>query len=195
MANSSLYDAVYIASPTSCHAEQALLFINAGKHVLCEKPVCSNLQELDVVLAAASERGVVFMEALRHLHTPNFDIFKTELKQIQPIRQAQFNFCQYSSRYPAYLEGKQPNAFKPELSNGALMDLGCYCVSACVALLGAPSGVSYAPVMLDTGVDGSGSLVLSYPDKIATLVFSKQSHGFNSSQVQVPISLSHTHTL
>ena len=58
------------------------------------------------------------------------------------------------------------------------------CRYAAVALLGAPDKVNYSAVMLETGVDGAGTLLLEYPDAIATLVVSKMSHGFNHSEFQ-----------
>jgi hypothetical protein len=61
----------------------------------------------------------------------------------------------------AYLNGENPNAFLPQLSNGALMDLGCYAVYSAVALLGPPTSVSYAALMLPTGVDGGGPSTIS----------------------------------
>ena len=71
-----------------------------------------------------------------------------------------------------------------ELSNGALMDLGCYAVYSAVALLGPPEAVSYTPMMLPTGVDAGGTVVLKYPESVATLVISKCSHSWCHSEIQ-----------
>lgn len=195
MAASDAIDAVYIASPTSCHAEHCLVFIANGKHVLCEKPACSTLHELEQVLEASSLHKVAFMEAMRTVHTPNFGLVKRLMQKqadgaaavpasIYPVRHFLGSFSQFSSRYPAYLAGERPNAFLPEFSNGALMDLGCYSIYACVALFGPPTDVRYFPVMLDTGVDGSGTIVLQYGTFVATLLISKQAHSFVSSEIQ-----------
>jgi len=182
-------DAVYIASPTSEHARQAMLLLRAGKHVLCEKPACSHAEELAEVLAVAREAGRAFMEAMRPLKTPQFAAVRAHLvafaEQGSPVRHFAGSFCQLSSRWPAYLRGERPNAFRPDLSNGALMDLGCYAIYSAVALLGVPDGVSYTPLMLPTGVDGAGTVVMTYADTaIATLVISKMSHGWNYSELQ-----------
>ena len=184
MAESSVVDAVYIASPTSEHARQALVFIRAGKHVFVEKPACSNARELEEVLAAAREHGVCFMEGMRSVRSPGFLAARDALSTLGPVRHATLGFCQLSSRWPAYLRGENPNAFKLELCNGALMDLGCYCVYAAVALLGRPTSVTCEVLMLPTGVDSAGTAVLRYPESIATLTFSKQSHSFNRSEIQ-----------
>mmetsp|Transcript_178 Transcript_178/g.380 ORF Transcript_178/g.380 Transcript_178/m.380 type:complete len:372 (+) Transcript_178:33-1148(+) len=187
MASSDVCDAVYVASPTSCHAKQCIILLKAKKHVLCEKPVCSNTKELEQVLAAAKESGATFMEAMRQLFTPNFQLVGCPgglLDAIKPVRLFSAHFSQQSSRYPAFCKGENPNAFLPEFSNGALMDLGCYAISTVIALLGVPSQAYYVPVMLRTGVDGSGTLVMTYPDKVANVTISKQVHGFSHSEVQ-----------
>lgn len=184
LAASSEVDAVYIASPTSEHAKHAILFLNAGKHVLCEKPAVSNAAELEAVLAAAAASGCAFMEGMRPLKTPAYAAARERLADLGPIRHFSINFCQLSSRWPAYVSGERPNAFLPEFSNGALMDLGTYAVYSAVAFLGKPEKVSYKAVMLPTGVDAAGTLVLQYPEAIATIVISKMSHGFNHSEIQ-----------
>lgn len=113
-------DAVYIASPTSEHAKQSILLLGMGKHVLCEKPACSHSTELAAVIAAAEASGKAFMEAMRPLKTPNFDAVKAKLAELGPARHFSGTFCQYSSRWPAYLastasggQGEVPNAFLP----------------------------------------------------------------------------------
>jgi len=152
--------------------------------VLCEKPACSNLAELETILDAAAKSGCAFLEAMRSLKTPNFDIAKAALQELGAVRHFTATFCQLSSRWPAYLRGENPNAFLPTLSNGALMDLGCYAIYSAVALLGPPTKTSYTALMLPTGVDGGGTVVLQYPDSIATLTISKMSHSWNHSELQ-----------
>lgn len=156
--------------------------------VLCEKPACSHAHELEKVLAAAKASGKAFMEAMRSLKTPNFDAVRTATLNFQsPIRHFSGHFCQLSSRWSAYKRGERPNAFLPELSNGALMDLGCYAIYSVVALMGPPVTTTYTPIMLPTGVDCGGTVVLKYDEGVATLVLSKASHGWNSSEVQTDV--------
>lgn len=184
MASSSDVDAVYIASPTSEHAKQSIVFLSHGKHVFCEKPACSHSRELEAVLACATQHGVAFMEGMRSLRSPNFSLFQEEVAKLGPVRHLTSTVCQLSSKWPAYLRGERPSAFLPELSNGALMDIGCYGIHVAVALLGPPQKVSYTAVMLETGVDGAGVLVLDYGDKVATIHVSKMSQGYNRTEVQ-----------
>ena len=72
MAKDPEIDAVYVASPTCCHYIHSITMMNYGKHVLCEKPVCSNRKELDLLIQAAKDNGVIFMEAMKNVHSPGF---------------------------------------------------------------------------------------------------------------------------
>ena len=178
-------DAVYVASPTSEHARQATTLLRGGKHVLCEKPACSHAGELAAVLDCARASGKAFVEAMRPLRTPAFAAVREAAARIGPTRQFVGTYCQRSSRWPAYLRGERPNAFLPEFSNGALMDLGCYAVYSAVALLGKPARTEYAAAMLPTGVASGGTILLRYEHgAVATLVISKSAHGWNWSELQ-----------
>ena len=72
MAASSLIDAVYIAVPNSLHAALSILFMQQGKHVLCEKPLASNAKEAREMIRVARQNGVTLMEAMKSTLTPNF---------------------------------------------------------------------------------------------------------------------------
>lgn len=82
MAKSALIDAVYIASPNSFHAEQAILLMEHGKHVLCEKAIASNTAELQAMIDTAKHNNVVLMEALKTTVTPNFQSIRENLHKI-----------------------------------------------------------------------------------------------------------------
>lgn len=136
MAKSDELDAVYIASPNSLHAEQAIVMMENKKHVLCEKPLASNVREVERMIATARKHNVLLMEALKTTFLPNFQEVKKNLHKIGPVRRYVASYCQYSSRYDAYKEGNVLNAFKPEFSNGSLVDIGVYCLYPAVYLCG-----------------------------------------------------------
>jgi scyllo-inositol 2-dehydrogenase (NADP+) len=184
MAKSKEIDAVYIASPNSYHAEQSILFLNHKKHVLCEKPMASNVKEVKSMIEAAKENGVLLMEALKTTFLPNFQAIKENVQRIGPVRRYFASYCQYSSRYDAYKEGNVLNAFKPEFSNGSLMDIGIYCLYPAIALFGKPEEVKANGFLLETGVDAEGSITLKYPDKEAVLIFSKITNSYIPSEIQ-----------
>ena len=92
MAQDPEIDAVYVASPTYMHYAHSITMINYGKHVLCEKPVCSNREELDILTQAAKEQGVVFMEAMKNVHSPGFYAMMDNLHKIGTIRRATIQY-------------------------------------------------------------------------------------------------------
>lgn len=184
MAKSNLIDAVYIASPNSLHASQAILFLNNKKHVLGEKAFASNTKEVDEMIKAAKENNVVLMEAMKTTVLPNFKVIKDNLHKIGKVRKYFASFCQYSSRYDKYKNGEVLNAFKNELSNGAIMDIGVYCIAPMVNLFGKPKTVKANGIMLKTGVDGEGSVVFGYDDMEGVVIYSKISNSYLPSEIQ-----------
>ncbi|MBG9656441.1 Gfo/Idh/MocA family protein [Cytobacillus firmus] len=184
MAASGEIDAVYIASPNSLHAEQAIIFMKHNVHVLCEKPIASNIKELQTMIAAARENNVLLMEALKSTFMPNFLAVKENLHKIGQVRRYFASYCQYSSRYDAYRQGTVLNAFNPEFSNGSIMDIGIYCIYPLVALFGKPEEIKAAGYKLESGVDGEGSIVLKYPDMDAVIMYSKITNSSLPSEIQ-----------
>ena len=184
MAKSDLIDAVYIASPNSYHAQQAILMMKHGKHVICEKPMASNQHEVEQMIKTAKENKVVLMEAMKSTFIPSFLSIKENLVKIGPIRRYFANFCQYSSRYDKYKEGIILNAFRPEFSNGSLMDIGIYCIYPMVALFGEPTSVKANAYMLESGVDGEGSILFGYDNMEGAVMFSKITNSYIPSEIQ-----------
>ncbi|MEH7335356.1 Gfo/Idh/MocA family oxidoreductase [Neobacillus drentensis] len=173
MAKSEEIEAVYIASPNSVHFEQTLVFLKNKKHVICEKPIFSNSAEIEEAYRVAEENGVYLFEAIRNMHTPNFQILKDNLHLAGPLRSTVLPYIQYSSRYDLFLQGEEPNIFSTKFSGGALVDLGVYPLYLAVGLFGEPESVMYHPVILRSGVDGSGTLILKYDGFVCTILCSK----------------------
>lgn len=184
MAASVDIDAVYIATPNSLHAEQAILFLQNGKHVLCEKPLAANATEVKRMIQAAKGHHVLLMEAMKSTFLPNFKVIQDHLHKIGPVRRYFASYCQYSSRYDKYKEGIVLNAFKPEFANGSLMDLGVYCLHPLISLFGEPKEVKATAIMLDSGVDGEGNVLLKYDDKDAVVMYSKITNSYLPSEIQ-----------
>jgi len=167
-------DAVYIASPNYCHFSQSRLMLEHGKHVLCEKPATVSAAELAQLLEIAKANHVVYLEAMRLVHDDALDVIRNALPRIGALRRVSFEFTQYSSRYDRVRAGETGiNAFDPSLSNGSIMDMGCYAVAAIAALFGRPERVSAMGVKLENGFDGNGVILMQYPDFIAEAAYSK----------------------
>lgn len=184
MAQSGAIDAVYIASPNSYHAGQAIACMRQGVHVLCEKPIASNAAELREMIEVAREHGVLLMQAMKSTLMPNFAAVRDNLHQLGKVRRYFASYCQYSSRYDAYKQGDVLNAFRPEFSNGSLMDIGIYCLYPMVVLFGKPDTVRANGVLLESGVDGEGSLIMSYGDMEAVVLHSKITNSSLPTEIQ-----------
>ena len=184
MASSSEIDAVYIASPNSHHSRQAVMFLQQKKHVLCEKPLASNAEEVREMIQTAQQNEVLLMEAMKSTVMPSFESLKENIRKIGRVRRYQGSYCQYSSRYDSYKEGTVLNAFNPEFSSGSLMDLGIYAVYPLVVLFGKPNKIQASGTLLESGVDGQGSILLSYNDMEAIVTFSKITESTQPSEIQ-----------
>ncbi|TKF80298.1 Gfo/Idh/MocA family oxidoreductase [Vibrio kanaloae] len=184
LANDSTIEAVYIASPNSLHCEQSILMMEHGKHVICEKPVASNIDEATRMFKIAKQNGVVLFEAYKSQFLPNFKQVQLGLEKIGKVHKAHINYCQYSSRYQKYLNGEKPNTFNPAFSNGSLVDIGFYCAAATVALFGKPENAQASAKLLDSGVDAHGCAIFQYPEFDVTLAHSKVSDSYAPSEIQ-----------
>ena len=176
-------DAVYIASPNYCHCAQAVMLMQAGKHVLVEKPAASNLAEFTRMAQAARQNHVILLEAMRCVIDPAFDLLAAHLDDIGEVRQVILQYCQYSSRYDNYKNGIIENAFRPELSNGSLMDIGVYCTHLMAKLFGMPKKIQADAVFLPNQIDGAGTILAHYDDFQVQLVYSKICDSFVPSQI------------
>ncbi len=184
MASSPEIDAVYVASPNAFHYEYSKLFLEHGKHVICEKPVSSHASSVRELNRIAAERGLIFMEAIMLLHLPQLAIFEEAIKKIGDITLARIDFCQRSSKLDEYLAGGLPNIFNPQMEAGALMDLGVYCVYPALMLFGRPESFCVEPFMLKSGADGGGVITMKYPDKLVVLSYSKMGQAGANSDFQ-----------
>lgn len=177
-------DFIYVASPNSLHFSWVRDALFAGRNVICEKPSVSNRVELEQLARIAKENGLFLFEAITVPHLPNYALIKEQLPKLGKLKMVQLNFSQYSSKYNAYLQGKNPNVFNPEFSGGALMDLNCYNLWFCYGLFGAPKDIKYFPNLAPNGIDTSGVLVLKYDGFMCSAVACKDSKSKNSTQIQ-----------
>ena len=166
-------DAVYIASPNVYHASQSRLFLEHGKHVLCEKPITVTADQARELVELARSRRLVYMEAIMMLHQPARKTVLQALGELGRITTARFDFSQFSSRYAELQAGKMPNIFNPALAAGCLMDLGVYCVYPALDFWGEPERIQTTASFLSTGADGWDSAIFSYPELEVSITCSK----------------------
>lgn len=170
-------DFVYVASPNICHEAQTVALLRGGRHVLVEKPAAPSREGFDRMCAAADANGRVLMEAMMPAHMPVLEKVREWLPRISPVRTADFSYCQYSSRYDKFKAGIVENAFDPTLGNGALMDIGVYCVHWLSALFGVPDSLRGVCTFLPHSIDGAGTFAARFGDTLCTVSYSKISDG------------------
>ena len=141
-------EAVYISLPNSMHVEWSVRALQAGKHVLCEKPLSRHPDEVKRAFDVAEAEGRILMEAFMYRHHPQTQrvsdlVADGAIGRLRLIR-GQFSF---NATDPADVR------LLPELDGGALMDVGCYCVSYARLLAGEPEDVRAFAVLGGHGVD------------------------------------------
>lgn len=154
--------AVYIPLPNNLHYEWCMKAIKAGKNVLCEKPLAPTKQQAEELFAAAKEAGVVLMEAFAYLHTPYMAALKEEIdnESIGEIRYIESAFMVQSCKATDI-------RMQRETYGGAMYDLGCYCISQMVWLLGnVPTKAQGLAEYTDENIDIFSSAYLQFPGNI-----------------------------
>jgi xylose dehydrogenase (NAD/NADP) len=154
-------DAVYISLPNGLHHEWTMRALEAGKHVLCEKPYSRRAAEAEEAFDAAERAGLVLMEAFMYRHHPQTRRV-ADLVAEGAIGRPRFVRTAFSF---ALLDDTNVRAL-PELDGGALMDIGCYCVSGARLLAGEPSAVTGVQVVGPTGIDVAFHGTLELPDEV-----------------------------
>ena len=157
MAECKEIEAVYIASPNAFHYAQSKLFLEHGKHVICEKPITVEPEEFEELFDLAKSKNLVYIEAIMMMHFPCRNVIGNALKRLGKITTARIDFSQLSSKYAALKRGELPNIFNPEMATGSLMDLGVYNVYFALYFFGVPERVTSTAFMLETGADGAGT--------------------------------------
>jgi dihydrodiol dehydrogenase / D-xylose 1-dehydrogenase (NADP) len=152
-------DIVYVSTPHTLHAENSRLALDAGKHVLCEKPFTLNARQAADLIALARERSLFLMEAMWMRFLPAIVHVRQILAEgtLGDVRLLSADFGLQFTYEPA------GRLFAPELGGGALLDLGVYPVSLAQMVLGRPAMIISLASMGRTGVDDQSGIILRYP--------------------------------
>ena len=162
LADDSL-DVLYLPVPNDLHYSFGKQALEAGKHVIMEKPFCVNRTEARELAELAEKKGLMIFEAITVQYNPNYQKVRELLPGLGDIKIVQLNFSQYSSRYEAFKRGEITPVFDVKKAGGALFDLNVYNIHFVAGLFGSPKTVHYYPNM-ERDVDTSGILILEYPD-------------------------------
>ena len=157
-------EAVYISLPNTMHAEWSIKAMEAGKHVLCEKPFTRHPEEVDEAFAVAEKTGRLLSEAFMYRHNPQTKrlaelVANGAIGELRLVRSA-FSYSLYDA---------DNIRLRTDVEGGALMDVGCYCVSGSRLLAGEPVAVKGEAWYGPSGTDWVFGGTLRFPnDVIAT---------------------------
>jgi predicted dehydrogenase len=151
-------DVIYIATPHPMHVANALLAIQAGKHVLVEKPFTLNAKQAQSIKDAAAAKGLFAMEAMWTRFLPSMlavegVVAAGGIGEVRAIQADHSQFLPYE---------RAPRLHEPELGGGALLDLGIYPVSFVHRLLGEPTEIVARATLTDLGVDEIVSAIMTF---------------------------------
>ena len=156
-------DAIYNSLPNTMHYEWTLKALNAGKHVLCEKPLATSSAEGEAMFAAADKAGKTLIEAFMYRAHPQTLAVLQAIRggAIGNVRVIRTSFCYRTKKIDGNIR------FDPSLAGGALMDIGCYCLDFSRLIAGEePTGVTAEAVTGENGVDVLASGTLKFPGGI-----------------------------
>lgn len=152
-------DVIYVASPHPSHHDHACMALEAGKHVLVEKPFAMDAQQAERMVALARTKKRFLMEAMWTRFLPHMIRVRELLaeKILGEIITIQADHGQWFPKNPEH------RLFSPTLGGGALLDLGIYPISFAAMVMGQPMKVTAISSPAFTGVDAQTSIILQYP--------------------------------
>ncbi len=161
-------DIIYLSTPHNTHYPLLLKALNSGKHVLCEKAITLNSEELAGAVRAAEENHVVLAEAMTIYHMPLYRELKKKVADLGPLRMIQMNFGSYKEY------NMKNRFFNPKLAGGALLDIGVYALSFMRLFMSSkPDQILSQVKFAESGVDEQAGILLSNPEgEMATLTIS-----------------------
>ena len=153
-------DAVYNPLPNSLHVEWSIQALEAGKHVLCEKPLSRRPEDVERAFDVADRTGRLLTEAFMYRHNPQTARLKElvaggAIGELRVVRAA-FSFT---------VGDKNNIRLAADLDGGALMDVGCYCVSGSRLLAGEPESV-FGSSVTESGVDTVFAATMTFPGEV-----------------------------
>jgi len=159
LANDPDVDVVYIATPHPAHHEATILCLEAGKHVLCEKPFAMNTGEAQEMIDAAKANNRFLMEAMWTRFRP----IMSKVREL--VADGTLGDIQLVTATIGWKSSFDPEfrLYNPALGGGALLDGGVYPVSFASMVLGAPDRVTGVATLGDSNVDENATIALHYP--------------------------------
>lgn len=161
LANNSEVDVVYVATPHPFHKACAMLCLEAGKAVLCEKPLTVDADQAEALIACAREHKQFLMEAMWTRFIPVM-VKVREWLAAGVIGEPRMLTADFGNRVELTAENMKGRLFALELAGGALLDIGVYTVSLASMVFGAPTEITSLAHIGETGVDEQAAVLLGY---------------------------------
>lgn len=159
-------EVVYVATPTSLHRDHCRLALEAGKAVLCEKPLTANAREAREVVDLARRRQRFCMEAMWTRCVP------LVRRAAALVREGRIGEpLAFQGDFAIAIPSREDRVFRPELGGGALLDLGVYLVAMARLFLGPTTGAFGQALVGPSGVDEQASVLLEHGDGRQSLFF------------------------
>jgi predicted dehydrogenase len=157
-------DAVYIPLPNTMHREWSIRSLEAGKHVICEKPFSRRAGDVEAAFDAAERTGRLLTEAFMYRHNPQTARLSELVRdgaigELRVVRSA-FSYALYD---------EDNIRLRTDVEGGSLMDVGCYCVSGSRLLAGEPESVFGRAYVGPTGTDWLFTASLRFPGDVLGL--------------------------
>ena len=154
-------DVIYVATPHPFHKECAMLCLEAGKAVLCEKPLTVNAEQAEEMIACARQNNQFLMEAMWTRFLPVIVKVREWLAD-GAIGEPRLLTADKGSRQTLSTETLEGRLFNPELGGGGLLDVGVYTIALAYMVFGAPSMITSLAHIGETNVDEQASILLGY---------------------------------
>ena len=174
-------DAVYICLPNNMHVEASLKCLEAGRHVLCEKPITTTAEEYRSLCDVADASGKKYAEAVMNFFSPAMAELKREIAADRVVS-VRLDYSQRSSKLDLIRGGGMASSFDKKLCGGVLYDLGVYPLHFAVNLFGEPNQVSATARWL-RDVDVSDVLMLAYDEFDVVVTVSKAGQSLIGSEI------------
>jgi xylose dehydrogenase (NAD/NADP) len=157
-------EAVYISLPNTMHCEWSIRAVEAGKHVLCEKPMSRRAQDVVAAFEAAERAGRLLMEAFMYRHNPQTKrleelVDEGAVGELRIVRSA-FSYSLFEA---------DNIRLRTDVDGGSLMDVGCYCVNGSRLLAGEPQLVFGRQLLGPTGTDCVFAGAMAFPGDVVAL--------------------------
>jgi D-xylose 1-dehydrogenase (NADP+, D-xylono-1,5-lactone-forming) len=157
-------DAVYIPLPNTMHREWSIRSLEAGKHVICEKPFSKRAEDVEAAFDAAQRVGRILTEAFMYRHNPQTKrlvelVEEGAIGELRVVRST-FSYALYDA---------ENIRLRTDVEGGSLMDVGCYCVSGSRLLGGEPQSVHGSAYIGPTGTDWVFAGAMRFPNDVLAL--------------------------